>query len=265
MTQTFYPFSNSPILTQEQWSKVAQNWLSTGVIKGQLNELQVYADSTGLQVKVKSGQSFLKGHFYESDSEEILAIGSASSNPRIDRVIVRLDWIANTIQLSVLQGVSAVSPVAPALTQNSSRWEIGLAQITVGANASTIAAGNVTDERNFVGNANVYHEKWITATSQNGWVQDGTRPVQFYKDSFGIVRFRGKMTPGILTSGTTIFVLPAGYRPGKEHDQIIKMFTSSNALNYTTLSISDTGNVRIYDNMDINNIRLDNVQFRAES
>lgn len=164
MTQASYPFSNSPMTTQEQWSKMAQNWRETGVIKGALNELQVYADSTGMQVKVKSGRAFIEGHFYESDSEEVLAIGAANStNPRIDRVIVRLDWITGTIQLAVLQGVAAVSPSVPALTQNSSRWEISLAQVRVNANTATIAPGNVTDERV----TDLPHARFQRSTQQN--------------------------------------------------------------------------------------------------
>jgi hypothetical protein len=154
MTQTYFPFDSGQgaNVTESQWSLMAQNWLNTGVIKGALNELLTYADSTGMQVKVKSGQAWMKGHFYQSDAEVILAIAAAnSSNPRIDRVIVRVDWTANTIQLSVLQGIPAASPTAPALTQNSSRWEISLAQVYVAANATTIASGNVTDERFYCG------------------------------------------------------------------------------------------------------------------
>ncbi|MDF2792063.1 MAG: hypothetical protein K0S80_5165 [Neobacillus sp.] len=153
MTQIAYPLANTQVSKPQEWSDMAQNWLNTGVIKGKLNDLLVYADSTGMRVKVKSGQANLQGHFYQSDSEEVLPIAIANaSNPRIDRVIVRIDWTADSIALAVLQGTPAATPVAPALTQNSSRWEISLAKVLVGANVNTIAAGNVTDERNFVGN-----------------------------------------------------------------------------------------------------------------
>lgn len=158
MAQTYFPFDagQGANITENQWQKMAKNWLRTGVIKGILNEFQVYADSTGLQVKVKSGNAWMNGHFFESDAEVILPISTADvTNPRIDRVIIRVDWTANTITLSVLQGTPAVSPAAPALTQNTSRWEISLAQILVGANASTIASGNVTDERVYAGNQSV--------------------------------------------------------------------------------------------------------------
>jgi hypothetical protein len=150
MVQTYFPFDSGAgaNVTESQWSLMAQNFLNTGVIKGKLNELSVYADSTGMQVKVKSGQAWMQGHLFQSGAEETLSISNANAtNPRIDRVIVRIDWIANTIQLAILAGTPAASPVAPALTQNNSRWEISLAQVYVGTNVSTIAAGNVTDER----------------------------------------------------------------------------------------------------------------------
>src|SRR5437764_9393881 len=98
MAQTYYPFDSGAgaNVTEAQWSKMAQNWLATGAIKSYLNELQVYADSTGMQTKVKSGAAWIKGHYFDSDAEEVIAIGSAdSTNPRIDRVIIRLDWTAN--------------------------------------------------------------------------------------------------------------------------------------------------------------------------
>ncbi|WP_209121502.1 H-type lectin domain-containing protein [Alkalihalobacillus sp. BA299] len=152
MTQTYFPFDSGSgaNVTEVQWQEMAQYWLNTGVIRSVLNELEVYADSTGMQVKVKTGEAWIKGHFFKSDEEEALAIGTAdASNPRIDRVIIRLDWTANTIQLAILQGAAATSPVAPALTQNTSRWEISLSQVNVGAGVTTIAAEDIIMERDF--------------------------------------------------------------------------------------------------------------------
>lgn len=152
MAQTYFPFDSGAgaNIQENQWSKMAQHWLSTGIIRAYLNELQVYADSTGMQVKAKSGQAWIKGHFYESDAEEVLAISTAdASNPRIDRIIIRLDWTENTIGLAVLQGIAATSPTVPAVTQNTSRWEIPSAQVRVNAGALTIAAADITDEREY--------------------------------------------------------------------------------------------------------------------
>lgn len=147
MTKSYYPFDNAPVY-EAQWSKMARLWRKDGVIPGEGYQLQVYGDSSGMQVKVKSGQAWIKGHFFESTAEEILAIDAADpTNPRIDRVILRLDWNDNFIDLAVLKGTPAASPSPPTLTQSSSRWEISLAQVLVRAGAVTIAAGDVTDER----------------------------------------------------------------------------------------------------------------------
>jgi hypothetical protein len=157
MAQTYFPFDSGPgaNVQENQWSKMAQHWVGTGVLKTIMNELLVYADSTGMQVKVKSGAAYIKGHYYENDVEGSLAIASSTTLPRIDRAILRCDWTTNTIQLAVLQGTPSITPVAPNLTQTTSRWEISLAQIAVGASVSTISAASVTDERDFGNGQNV--------------------------------------------------------------------------------------------------------------
>lgn len=253
MTQSAYPFSNSPILDANQWSKMAQNWLGTGVIKGILNELQVYADSTGMQIKVKSGQAYVKGHFFESSAEEVLAIGTASSNPRIDRVIVRVDWIANTLQLAVLQGVAAVSPTAPALTQNSSRWEISLAQIAIGTNASTIATGNVTDERTFVKVANAAQPKWIDLPLINGWTWYGSGGFpQYFVDDRNFLHTKGLVKDGVSSGGVGIARLPVGARPAVDR----KLFSWDGVNSAKRIDIQSDGYIIIPIGGSVNNTYL---------
>ncbi len=157
MEKSSYPFVGTPILTTEQLSKWAELFLATGVIDTgdatvDLNKLEVYADSTGMQVKVKTGKAYIKGHlFWGKTSEEVLAIADADpTNDRIDRVVAQLDWAAGEIDLVVLTGTPGASPVPPTLTTDTAIWEISLAQVAVDAAVVTIAAGDVTDEREFV-------------------------------------------------------------------------------------------------------------------
>ncbi len=151
MTKISYPFDDSVVM-QSQWSAMAQNWLKSGVIPGTGENLLVYADSTGMQVKVKSGAAWIKGHYFMSSSEEVLQIGAADpTNPRIDRVILRLSWINKVIDLAVLTGTPAANPTAPTLTQSTSVWEIGLALVRVNAQVSTISADKVSDDRYLLG------------------------------------------------------------------------------------------------------------------
>jgi hypothetical protein len=124
---------------------MAKLWTPTGVLFNELSQLGLYGDSSGMQVKVRTGRAWMRGHFYESDAERTLPIATAdATNPRIDRVVLRADFVANTIGLAVLQGVPAATPTAALPTTNDSMWEIGLGTVTVPAGATTIAAENVT-------------------------------------------------------------------------------------------------------------------------
>lgn len=150
MTQTSFPFDSGPGSTvlEAQWSKMAREWRSTGVLPGVLNECAVTAPGSGLTVQIAPGRAWIEGHLWESDATESLVLTAAHpSLPRIDRVILRLDWSNNTISLGVLTGTPASTPVAPALTQTTALWEISLAQVSVPAGATTITNANITDER----------------------------------------------------------------------------------------------------------------------
>lgn len=153
MTQQSFPFNTGPgaSVNEAQWQLMGRLWLSTGVASGYLGALATFADSTGMQVKVPSGVAWVQGFYYQDDQQETLPIAPADpANARIDRVILRLDLVANTISLLVKQGVAGAAPQPPALTQTTGgTWEVSLAKVTVPAGAATIAAANVADERPF--------------------------------------------------------------------------------------------------------------------
>lgn len=231
MTQTYFPFAtgSGSNVTQAQWGQMAQYWMSTGVIKGALNELSVYADSTGMQCKVKSGNAWIQGFYFQSDAEVVMPISAANAtNPRIDRVALQVDWTNNNISIIILQGTPASSPTPPALTQNTSLWQISLAQVYVGANVSTIAAGNITDERSFTQNANIVASGsnsngnyiryadglqicWKNAVLWNAsqsWTLDATSGINYNYIS-GVWTF-----PASFVSGATIALEATGYVGG---------------------------------------------------
>lgn len=146
----YYPFDSGAGAgaTEDAWRQMAQTWAPSGVVAAQANELECFGDSSGLQVKVKTGDAWILGHLGRCTAQKTLTLSTANpSNPRIDRIVVRLDTTANTVSLEVLTGTPAGSPTAPALTRSSTTWEFSLAQVAVAAAASTISAGNVTDER----------------------------------------------------------------------------------------------------------------------
>lgn len=125
-------------------------FMSPGVYLDYLNGLQCYGDSTGKQVKIKTGAGWAYGAFFLNDAEYVLGpiADNTSGNPRIDRVVVRFDWTLNTAAITLLVGTPAASPVPPSVANSPGVvWDLQLAQVAVAAGFVTITAGNVTDER----------------------------------------------------------------------------------------------------------------------
>lgn len=150
----YTPFDNGPGANaqEDQWRALMRYQVQTGVLRNVDQELQVYGDSTGMQVKVRIGQCLITGHWGRITAEDTLPITAAHATlARRDIVVARADFLFNNISLDVVTGTAASSPVAPALTRNTSQWEIPLAIVQVDAGVSTIAANKVLDARQFGG------------------------------------------------------------------------------------------------------------------
>ncbi|MEA5047466.1 MAG: hypothetical protein VB034_02535 [Eubacteriales bacterium] len=134
----------------------------TSGVYGASGELAVAALTTpGMAVTVSDGDGWLADqngngiHFWNDVFASTaallqLAIDTADGvQNRIDRVIV--EWSTPNYtqlpQIRILKGTNAVSPAAPALTNNTSLRQISLARISVAAGTLAITAGMITDER----------------------------------------------------------------------------------------------------------------------
>lgn len=125
----------------------AQYW-TDGVFHKPTNALQVVSD-TGMQVAVEPGVCHIQGAMGIESGRRTLVVQAAESMDRIDTVVARLDLsvAVRSIDLYVLKGTAAESPQAPALTRDATIWEIGLANIFVARNTSTISQQRITDTR----------------------------------------------------------------------------------------------------------------------
>ena len=150
MAQSSWPFENIDT-SETQFSQWARN-IGEGVKTGALNQLEVFADSTGMQVKAKSGQALVRGHYYQNTAEVTLTVTAADlSNPRIDTVVLELDPSANSIVLKVIAGTPELSPSPTPLVQTDAGiYQVKLAEVLIDAAATTIAAGKVTDTRTYI-------------------------------------------------------------------------------------------------------------------
>ena len=121
--------------------------VSNGVFYAAATNLQV-SPSTGMTVSVAAGSAWINGYRYENTDELDIHLTTAhGSNPRIDRIVIRLSLIERNIRLAVVDGVPSPTPAAPALTRNSEIYELGIADVLVPAAATSISANNITDTR----------------------------------------------------------------------------------------------------------------------
>lgn len=160
-------------ITDIQWEEMAAGFAASGVIGAPTDTPVIYADSTGMQIKVRANKlALVSGNGWTSGPTEFTkAIGSnGTGSTRIDLVVLRLTRSTRTVTVEVRAG-SPGSGV-PAAVQDSMLtgtgiWELPLAQVTVAAGASTIAAGNVVSVAKYIGsgNANAARPKLFAQTS----------------------------------------------------------------------------------------------------
>lgn len=102
-------------------------------------------------------------------------------------------------------------------------------------------------------------QAWIQPTLLNSWVNYDTAsfpPASYFKDSFGVVHFKGLLKSG--TIGQNFFVLPAGYRPLKQ----LHIATVSNGA-FTNIAVTPVGG---FTSQNGSNVwySIDGISFLAE-
>ncbi len=120
--------------------------VGNGVLRSENDDLHVTA--SGMATTVAAGRAWINGHFYHNDAPLTFAAATApAGGSRWDRIMLRLDNNVNArnIKLRYVQGTASNSPVKPAPVRSNSIYELVLADIYVGTNATSVI---VTDTRN---------------------------------------------------------------------------------------------------------------------
>ncbi|MDU6307270.1 MAG: hypothetical protein E6579_11470 [Clostridium sp.] len=148
MAEKFFPFnsvSGDREYDAEDFAAYFADILSSGVSANGDN-LGV-TPAGGLNLSVGPGRALIKGHQYRNTATITLTVSAGAANPRIDRVVARLDVAARRPFITVVPGTPSNTPTPPALTRNDDYYEIGLANIDVAASAISLSAANITDTR----------------------------------------------------------------------------------------------------------------------
>jgi hypothetical protein len=133
--------------TDDHWSDMfrilfTQDRATQCVINTWRGELAV--TGTASPVSVAAGGALVDGKFYDSDAVETVVIPTPSGSTRIDRIVLRKDFSAQTVRITRIAGTEGAG--APAITQtDGTTWDVKLAQCSI----TTGGVITVTDERVF--------------------------------------------------------------------------------------------------------------------
>lgn len=138
-----------------------------GVMYGVGNALAV--SGTSSPVAVNTGAAIVYGFYYYNDASLNVTVSTPASATRIDRIVLRVSWAAQTVRVTRIAGVEG-SGVAPAMTQTANTtWDIPLATVSI----TTGGVITVTDARTYLKHPGVYG--WLDeAFSVNGTITGTT-------------------------------------------------------------------------------------------
>lgn len=170
--------------TAEDVTSYLNQIVGNGVFPVPSNQLQVRA-SSGMTVIVGAGEGWIDGHKLVNTADMELTLDNADAIlNRIDRIIFYADYNTREMGIEVIKGTAAATPTAPALTRNTSRYEMSLATITVNKQITSITQSMITDTR---ANSNVCG--WVAGLIQQ--VDTSTLFVQWqtaYSDYYDLVK-----------------------------------------------------------------------------
>ena len=136
----------------DTWAKMLARLYSDGVFLATGTEMKVNeSNPPALSVSVAVGAGMVGGRYGELyDAALGLTLGVAHATlPRIDAIVLQsnVDVAVRATRIVVKPGTPATTPLAPALQQDTTVWELPLANVRVNALVTSVTAINITDRR----------------------------------------------------------------------------------------------------------------------
>lgn len=129
------------------FAKYFSTFIGNGVFPNPSVNLQV-VENENMTVTVKPGLGWINGYFLYSDSDYVLQHDLADGVlKRIDRIVMRLDYLSRQIEIVVKKGAFGSVPVAPAIQRDADAYELALADVLINNGATEITQANITDTR----------------------------------------------------------------------------------------------------------------------
>jgi hypothetical protein len=161
MAYTSYPYVDQAT-TDVEYSRLFRHFSRSGVVGSFASSAGADGTElsgtvgTGLRTILQPGSAILRGYFFRMPDPQEMVHDAGDSQPRYDRVILRLDLnqpIGDRIKPAVVKGDPAASPAVPALVQTDTGiFEIPCYYVLVPANATGFSTGNITPEKRYIYN-----------------------------------------------------------------------------------------------------------------
>lgn len=141
------PGDGTAAMNRTDWSTQASILAACGGMEGvAANYLNSCAGTVmgANTVQIDTGGAVVDGKPYNNSAPLSINIPSTVTYTRIDRIVLRANWSAQTVRLTRIAGTEASSPIAPAITQTSgTTYDIKLYRALV----NTTGTVTLTDER----------------------------------------------------------------------------------------------------------------------
>lgn len=123
------------------------SFIGNGVFPNPSSGLQV-TPSSNLNTVVRPGKAWINGYYMINDSDYVLSHDIADGVlSRIDRVVIRLDFLTREIGIYIKKGLPSSTPTAPTLQRDNDIYELALADVRINNGATTLNSSNITDQR----------------------------------------------------------------------------------------------------------------------
>ncbi|HBJ00731.1 MAG TPA: hypothetical protein DDY89_07410 [Lysinibacillus sp.] len=132
----------------EDFAQYFATFIGNGIFVKPSDCLQVMAVTNAMKVIIRPGKAWINGFYLINDEDYNLsiAVGDSTLN-RIDRIVIRLDFVQRKMSVEIKKGILSASPVAPTLKRDADAYELALADVYIAKGALTITQGSITDTR----------------------------------------------------------------------------------------------------------------------